>query len=138
MSEAEVHARAETIADIFLEAKGATELDSESKAEFVAQIQDTMKNVMNGFSNIVIPVLFIYILVKTLMPGFGIWPFGYHGPWGPPRPAPAKPAGTAQIDSMTQIDSMHMEIADLPDELAQMDSHTKQELADFFAQVDYD
>lgn len=31
-----------------------------------------------------------------------------------------------------------MEIADLPDELAQMDSHTKQELADFFAQVDYD
>ena len=139
MSEAEVHARAETIADIFLEAKGATELDTESKAEFVASIQDTMKNVMNGFTNIVLPVLFIYILVKTIMPGFGIFPFGYHGPWGPPRPAPAaKPAGAAQIASMSQIDSMPMELDDLPEELAQMDSHTKQELADFFAQVDYD
>ena len=71
MSQAEIQARAETIADLFLEAHSATDIDAEAKAEFVVEIA---KQMVHGAGNlvlyVVLPVLFVMMVARVLFPGF--------------------------------------------------------------------
>ena len=72
MSEAEIMARAETIADIYLESQAATDVDAEAKAAFIQAIGKGLKNVGGMFMTYVLPVLAAILIMKTLAPGFSL------------------------------------------------------------------
>ena len=113
MSEAEIMARAETIADIYLEAQAATDVGAEAKAAFIQAIGKGLKNVGGMFMTYVLPVLAAILIMKTLAPGFSLGsllgPLGGCGGCGmmgrmgmPPNCAggpPPMPCGHMQVET---------------------------------------
>lgn len=68
MSQADIEARAETIADIFLEANAGADVDAEAKAEFVSQIGGMLKSGVTMLATTVLPALAMIIGLKLISP----------------------------------------------------------------------
>jgi|Transcript_3200 hypothetical protein len=68
MSEAEIEARAATIADLFLSANVDSEVDAEAKAEFISHIGSFLRQGVNMLSTTVLPILALIIGFKLISP----------------------------------------------------------------------
>ena len=61
MSQTDIEARAETIADIFLEANALADVEASAKAKFIDKIGSSLKDGMGMLATTVLPVLAVFL-----------------------------------------------------------------------------
>ena len=101
MSEADIEARAETIAELFLESNAAAQVEAEAKAEFVSKIGGMLKSGTSMLATTVLPALAMIIGLKLISPYAcqlmnGGMPCPYYMP---PKPAGDAPPAAAQVST---------------------------------------